>query len=56
MSLQQQELISVIPDLRELPLEQLAELGDSVLADSITLYHQRLKEVGVPLSSFNSSI
>jgi FXSXX-COOH protein len=53
---QQQELISVIPDLRELPLEQLAELGDSVLAHSITLYHQRLKEVGVPLSSFNSSI
>lgn len=57
MSLQQkQELISVIPDLRELPLEQLAELGDSVLAHSITLYRQRLKEVGVPLSSFNSSI
>jgi FXSXX-COOH protein len=57
MSLQQQqELISVIPDLRELPLEQLAELGDSVLARSITLYRERLKEVGVPLSSFNSSI
>jgi FXSXX-COOH protein len=57
MSLQQQqELISVIPDLRELPLEQLAEPGDSVLAHSITLYRQRLKEVGVPLSSFNSSI
>ena len=57
MSLQQQqELISVIPDLRELPLEQLAEPGDSVLAHSVTLYRQRLKEVGVPLSSFNSSI
>jgi FXSXX-COOH protein len=56
MSLQQQELISFIPDLRELPLERLAELGDSVLAHSIALYRQRLKEVGVPLSSFNSSI
>ena len=40
----QQELNSVIPDLRELPLERLAELGDSVLAHSITLYRQRLKE------------
>jgi FXSXX-COOH protein len=53
---QQQELNSVIPDLRELPLERLAELGDSVLAHSIVLYRQRLKETGVPLSSFNSSI
>jgi FXSXX-COOH protein len=56
MSLQQQELNSVIPDLRELPLERLAELGDSVLAHSIALYRQRLMETGVPLSSFNSSI
>ena len=32
MSLQQQELNSVIPDLRDLSLERLAELGDSVLA------------------------
>lgn len=56
MSFEQQELISVIPDLRELPLERLAELGDSVLAHSIVLYRQRLKETGVPLSSFNSSI
>jgi FXSXX-COOH protein len=56
MSLQKQELVSVIPDLRELPLERLAELGDSVLAHSIAVYRQRLTEVGVPLSSFNSSI
>ena len=56
MSQQQQELISVIPDLRELPLERLAELGDSVLAHSIALYRQRLKETGVPLSSFNARI
>jgi FXSXX-COOH protein len=50
------ELNSVIPDLRELSLEQLAQLGDSVLAQSIALYRQRLMETGVPLSSFNSSI
>ena len=56
MNPQQQDLISVIPDLRELPLERLAELGDSVLAHSVALYRQRIKEVGVPLSSFNSSI
>jgi FXSXX-COOH protein len=56
MSLQKQELTSVIPDLRQLSLEQLAELGDSVLAHSIALYRQRLKETGVPLSSFASSI
>jgi hypothetical protein len=38
MSLQQQELNSVIPDLRELPLERLALLGDSVRAGSVALY------------------
>jgi FXSXX-COOH protein len=56
MSPQQQALNSGIPDLRELPLERLAELGDSVLAHSIALYRQRLKETGVPLSSFNARI
>ena len=56
MSLQKQELNSAIPDLRELSLGQLAELGDSVLAHSITLYRQRLKETGVPLSSFQARI
>ena len=56
MSPQKQELNSVIPDLREIPLEQLAELGDSVLAHSIDRYRQRLKETGVPLSSFQASI
>jgi FXSXX-COOH protein len=56
MSSQHQELNSVIPDLREISLERLAELGDSVLAHSIALYCQRLKETGVPLSSFNARI
>jgi FXSXX-COOH protein len=56
MSLQKQELNSVVPDLRELSLEQLAELGDSVLAHSVALYRQRLKETGVPLNSFTARI
>jgi hypothetical protein len=56
MSVEKQELPSVIPDLRQLSLEGLAELGDSVLAHSIALYRQRLKETGAPLSSFASRI
>jgi FXSXX-COOH protein len=57
MSLQKQELNSAIPDLRELSLERLAELGgDSVLAHSIALYRQRLEETGVPLSAFQARI
>jgi FXSXX-COOH protein len=56
MGLQKQELNSVIPDLRDLSLERLAELGDSVLANSIALYRQRLKDTGLPLSNFNARI
>lgn len=56
MTLQGQELKSVIPDLRDLPVDRLAELGDSVLARSIVLYRQRLKENGMPLSSFQARI
>jgi FXSXX-COOH protein len=56
MSFQKEELNSVIVDLRDLPLERLAELGDSVLAQSIDRYFQRFKETGVPLSSFSSRI
>jgi hypothetical protein len=55
MSLQL-ELNSAIPDLRNLSLERLAELGDSALAQSIALYRQRLSETGLPLSSFNATI
>jgi len=56
MSLQTQELNSIIPDLRELSLERLAELGDSALAHEIALYRQRLKETDVPLSAFQARI
>lgn len=51
-----QDLETAIPDLRDLPLDRLAELGGSALAHSIALYRQRLDETGVPLSSFNSMI
>ena len=54
--MQKQELDSAIPDLRDLSLERLAELGDSVLAHSIALYRQRLKETGEPLNSFGARI
>jgi hypothetical protein len=56
MSLQKQELNSVIPDLRDISLERLAKLGDSVLAHSIALYRKRLSETGLPLKSFNATI
>jgi FXSXX-COOH protein len=56
MSPQQQELNSVIPDLRDVSLERLAELGDSALAHSIALYRQRLRDTGVPLSAFQARI
>jgi FXSXX-COOH protein len=56
MAPQKQDLKSAIPDLRDLPLDRLAELGGSALAHSIALYRQRLGESGVPLSSFTSGI
>jgi FXSXX-COOH protein len=56
MGLQKQELNSAIPDLRDLSLERLAELGDSVLGHSIELYRQRLMETGAPMSAFQSRI
>jgi hypothetical protein len=56
MIAQQQTVKTAIPDLRDLPLDQLAELGGTPLAHSIALYRERLKENGVPLSSFNARI
>lgn len=47
---------SAIPDLRTLPLDRLAELGGSALAQSIILYRRRMSENIMPLSSFNSMI
>jgi len=47
---------TAIPDLKDVSLDQLAELGDTALAHSIALYRERLKKNGVPLSSFNARI
>jgi hypothetical protein len=47
---------SAIPDLRDIPIERLAELGGSALARSIALYRERLKENRIPLSSFQARI
>jgi hypothetical protein len=52
----QQDVKTAIPDLRDFPLDRLAELGATPLAHSIALYRERLKENGVPLSSFNARI
>jgi hypothetical protein len=56
IALSQLELRSVIPNLTEVSLDRLSELGDSVLAHSIAMYRERLKDNGLPLSSFNSKI
>ena len=53
---QQQAPDSVIPGLREISVEQLAELGDSVLAHSLSLYRERLRENAELLKAFNSNI
>ena len=47
---------TLIPDLRDIPADRLAELGSSALADAIRTYRERLKENGIPLSSFQARI
>ena len=47
---------TAISDLRDVALDQLAELGDTPLAHALALYKERLKRNGVPLSSFNARI
>jgi hypothetical protein len=44
---------TAIPDLTDIPLDSL---GGTPLARSIALYRERLKDGGVPLSSFNARI
>jgi FXSXX-COOH protein len=56
MTLQNQGPRSIDPDLRDVSQDQLAQLGDTVLARSFALYRQRLEEDRLPLSAFNSSI
>jgi hypothetical protein len=56
MTSQEQAIKTLIPDLRDIPVDRLAELGPSALAHSIALYRERLKENGIPLSSFQARI
>ena len=53
---QDKVLNTVIPDLRNIPLDHLAQLGASPLAHSIQLYHERLKKDDIPPSAFNARI
>ena len=53
---QQDPITTAVPDLRDIPLDRLAGLGSTPLAHSIALYRERLRENGVPLSSFNARI
>jgi hypothetical protein len=55
-SQEKDDIETVIPDLRDLPVNRLAELGSSALAHSIALYRERLRENGIPLSSFQARI
>jgi hypothetical protein len=56
MTTSPQSTETAIPDLRNVTLDQLAELGDTPLAHAVALYRERLKKNGVPLSSFNARI
>ena len=56
MIVREQALESVIPDLREISLDSLVEMDDSVLANSIALYRQRLQSDGVTVYRFTSSV
>lgn len=47
---------TAIPDLTDVALDKIADDGTNVLAQSIALYRERLKQNGVPLSSFNARI
>lgn len=56
MTSSDKRLETVIPDLRDIPLDRLVEVGDSALGQSIALYKKRLNENAVPLSSFTARI
>jgi hypothetical protein len=56
MTSQEKDIETVVPDLGDIPVDRLAELGSSALAHSIALYRERLRENGIPLSSFQARI
>jgi hypothetical protein len=52
----ERQVQTAIPDLRGIPVDKLADLEGTVLASSIALYRERLKQSGVTLSSFQARI
>jgi hypothetical protein len=56
MNSQGKDVETIIPDLRDFNLDRLADLGSSALAHSIALYKERLRDNGMPLSSFQARI
>jgi hypothetical protein len=46
----------LIPNLQDLPPDQLAMLGNSALAHSLALYRHRLEKSDELLSAFNAKI
>jgi hypothetical protein len=56
MPTQAKDIETVIPDLRNIPLDRRAELGSSALAQTIDRYREWLRENGIPLSSFQVRI
>lgn len=54
MTLPSQELRPV--DLRDVPPDQLAALGESALAHCVALYRRRLEAGGTLVGAFNSHI
>jgi hypothetical protein len=56
MTTPQQDIKTILPNLKDVTLDQLAELGATPLAHAVALYRERLAKNGVPLSSFNARI
>jgi|HubBroStandDraft_3_1064219.scaffolds.fasta_scaffold490551_2 hypothetical protein len=56
MNSPQQLADAAIPDLRDISLAQVANLGDSALAHSLALYRKRLAENDTLQCGFDSSI
>ena len=56
MTVPDQGLRSIDPDLRDVSLDQPAAWGDSALAHCFALFRQRLEDGGPVLSAFNSNI
>jgi hypothetical protein len=56
MNSQEKDIETIIPDLRDFNLDHLADLDSSALGHSIALYRERLRDNGIPLSSFQARI